>query len=375
MSAIKTVKLSGAEAREMEIFREQARVANDDYLQRSYLANRYHLTESVLSYLSKTVVFLYGGWLVYQHQLTPGDVVMFVVYLDSLYAPIDSLTSLAVQLQQQIVSLKRTLRLLVTGGEEVGAAQLEVGAGRVEYKDVHFGYSSGREVLQGLTFTLAPGQVTALVGTSGAGKTTASDLLFKLYEPQAGAILIDGQPLAGLDAASVRRALGVVASDGAVFRGTIADNIRYKRPDASDEEVAAAAHASGLERTLERLPDGLQTKVGESGVGLSVGERQRLQIARVLVSQPRILVLDEATANLDFVTETEIRHALKRLTPRPTVMVIAHRFSMVEDSDQVIVLDNGRVAEQGTPAELIAAGGWFAEFAQYSGEGVEAVVQ
>ena len=139
-------------------------------------------------------------------------------------------------------------------------------------------------------------------------------------------------------------------------RGTLAENIRYKRPDASDEDVATAARAAGLGRTLERLPDRLQTKVGESGVGLSVGERQRLQIARVLVSQPRILILDEATANLDFATETEIRHALKKLTPRPTIMVIAHRFSMVEDADQVIVLDNGRVAEQGTPAELIAAG-------------------
>ena len=196
-------------------------------------------------------------------------------------------------------------------------------------------------------------------------------MLLKLYEPQAGEIRIDGQVLATLDPSSVRRALGVVAADGAVFRGTLADNIRYKRPDASDDEVLAAAAAAGLTRTLERLPVGLQTKVGESGVGLSVGERQRLQIARVLVSQPRILILDEATANLDFATEIEIRAALKTITPRPTIMVIAHRFSMVEDADQVIVLDGGRVAEQGTPAELMAAGGWFAEFAQYSGENVE----
>ncbi|HMV85401.1 MAG TPA: ATP-binding cassette domain-containing protein [Blastocatellia bacterium] len=133
----------------------------------------------------------------------------------------------------------------------------------------------------------------------------------------------------------------------------------------------AAAQAAGLTRTLERLPDGLQTRVGESGLGLSVGERQRLQIARVLVSQPRILILDEATANLDFATETKIKQALKTLTPRPTILVIAHRFSMVEEADQVFVLDGGRVLEHGTPAELITAGGWFAEFAQYSGEDVE----
>ena len=161
------------------------------------------------------------------------------------------------------------------------------------------------------------------------------------------------------------------AADGAVFRGTLADNIRYKRPNASHEEILAAAQAAGMTGTLERLPEGLQTRVGESGMGLSVGERQRLQLARVLVSQPRILILDEATANLDFATEIEIRAALKTLTPRPTMMVIAHRFSMIEDADHVFVLDGGRVAEQGTPAELMAAGGWFAEFAKYSGEGAE----
>jgi len=184
-------------------------VANADYLQRSYLANRFHLAESVLGHFSQTVVFLYGGWLVYQHELTPGDVVMFVVYLDMLYAPIDSLTSLGVQLQQQIVSLRRALRLLVTGEEETSAAQLEVSTGRVEFQDVHFGYTPEREVLRGLSFTLEPGQVTALIGPSGAGKTTTSDLLLKLYEPQTGEILIDGQPVATLDPSSVRRALGV----------------------------------------------------------------------------------------------------------------------------------------------------------------------
>ncbi|HMY72040.1 MAG TPA: ABC transporter ATP-binding protein [Blastocatellia bacterium] len=218
VAAIKTVKLSGAEPRETALFREQSRIANEDYLRRSYLGNRYHLIETVLSYGRQTIVFLYGGWLVYQHQLTPGDVVMFATYLDSLFAPIDALTSLSVTLQQQIVSLRRALRLLVTGGEESGGAELVIANGRVEFDDVQFGYAPERAVLRGLSLTLEPGKVTALVGPSGAGKTTAADLLLKLYEAQAGEIRIDGQALATLDPSSVRRALGVVAADGAVFR-------------------------------------------------------------------------------------------------------------------------------------------------------------
>jgi ABC-type multidrug transport system fused ATPase/permease subunit len=176
-------------------------------------------------------------------------------------------------------------------------------------------------------------------------------------------ILIDGQNLSGLKTATVRREIGVVAADGAVFRGTLADNIRYQRIETSDEEVRAAALAAGLGPALQRLPEGLQSKVGEGGMGLSVGERQRLQLARVLAADPRIMVLDEATANLDYATELEVKRALATLRKDRTTIVIAHRFSMVKDADYIYVLDSGRVVEAGTPNELIAAGGWFAEFA------------
>jgi ABC-type multidrug transport system fused ATPase/permease subunit len=215
-----------------------------------------------------------------------------------------------------------------------------------------------------VTFTLEPGTVTALVGLSGAGKTTLVDLLLRLYEPGAGSITIDDQPLAGLDPAAVRRAVSVVAADGAVFRGTLADNIRYRRPQATEGEVRAAAQAAGLGRTLERLPQGLETEVGELGVGLSVGERQRLQLARVLVAEPRILILDEATANLDYATESEVKQALARLRHGRTILVISHRYSMVQGADRVLVLEAGRISEAGTPCELIASGGWFAQLAR-----------
>jgi ABC-type multidrug transport system fused ATPase/permease subunit len=166
----------------------------------------------------------------------------------------------------------------------------------------------------------------------------------------------------------VRAAIGVVAADGTVFRDTLAENIRYKRPRASDEEVRRAALAADLGRTLERLPNGLVTEVGERGVGLSAGERQRLQIARMLVDKPRLLVLDEATANLDYATEMEVRNTLEQISPRPTMLIVAHRYTMMKNADYVYVLNDGVIAEQGTPRELLAGEGWFAQLARQAGE-------
>ncbi|AXY72857.1 ABC transporter ATP-binding protein [Paraflavitalea soli] len=363
LSGIKTVKLSGAEEREVNRLDKQATSAYGDYTKRSLLSNKYTFWQVLLTHIATAMVLTYGGYLALHHKLTPGDVVMFVAYLDMLYTPIDNLASIWAEVQQNIASVARAFTLLDTNIEEKPGAELLLHKGNVEFKNVHFGYTPEREVLKDLSFVAAPGKVTAIVGTSGAGKTTTVDLLLKLFEPQSGEILIDGQKLSALDAASVRRNIGMVAADGAIFRGTLADNIRYKKPEATDTEVETAAIAAGMQTTLQRLPDGLKTLVGESGFGLSVGERQRVQIARVIVSRPGILVMDEATANLDYATEAEVKNTIDEIRKENTVIIIAHRYSMVRDADHVIVLDAGQVAEAGTPATLIAKGGWFADFA------------
>jgi ABC-type multidrug transport system fused ATPase/permease subunit len=368
VTAVKTVKLCGAEQREVARFTSASQQAYAAYLARNRLQNRYAFWQSFLAQLGKALVLGFGGWKVLEHQLTPGDVVMFVAYLDRLYDPIEFLTSLTTTLQQHLASLQRALRLLDTGGAENTGDPVPPGLGKIKFADVYFGYVPKRDVLHGVTLTVESGTVTALVGPSGAGKTTLVDLILRLYEPRAGTIFLDGQPLASLDPAAVRQVISVVSADGAVFRGTLADNIRYKRPTATDAEVRTAALAAGLGRALDRLSEGLNTEIGEGGVGLSVGERQRLQLARVLVSDPRILILDEATANLDYATEAEVKHALHSMRHGRTTLVIAHRFSMVRDADRVIVLESGRVVDAGTPDELIARGGWFAHFAQ-SGAG------
>ncbi len=364
LAGIKTVKLSGAEQREVARFTKISDEAYADFVDRTKLANKYVFWETMLTRLSTALVLGYGGYLTLEHQLTPGDVVMFVAYLDRLYGPIDTLSSLWVNLQQNVASIARAFRLVDLKHEEKVGEDFEIKHGKIEFKEVDFGYTKERQILKKLSFTIEAGKVTAIVGTSGAGKTTAVDLIMKLYEPDSGKILIDGKELSEIDASAVRGQMGMVAADGAVFRGTLADNIRYKRPEATEAQVMQAAIAAGMEGTLQRFPEGLQTNVGESGFGLSVGERQRIQIARILIAHPRILILDEATANLDFATEAEVKKTVNEVSKENTVIVIAHRYSMVKDADHVIVLSAGEVMEQGSVSHLLEKGGWFARFAK-----------
>lgn len=368
VEGIKTVKLSGAEQREVERLRALSDKAYASYTKRSYLVNWYLFWETALTHLVTALVLGVGGYLALVNKLTPGDVVMFVAFIDRLYGPIDTLSTLWVDMQQNAASIARSDRLLKHGKEEPSGQAFSVSAGEVVFDGVRFGYERGHEVLHGVSFTARPGRKTAIVGPSGAGKTTTVDLLLKLFDPWEGEIRIDGQPLRTADPSDVRRSVGMVMADGKVFRGTLAENIRYAAPHATHAEVKAAALAAGLGPTIARLKKGLSAMVGEGGVGLSVGERQRVQIARVLAAKPHVLVLDEATANLDHATELEVRRTLEQIRKEHTVIVVAHRYNMVRDADHVVVLLDGAVAEQGPPHELISRGGWFAEFARSAGD-------
>lgn len=368
LSGIKTVKLSGAEDRELKNLEVASAGAYSDYIHRSRLANKYEFWETILTHLSTALVLGYGGFLTLESKLTPGDVVMFVTYLDRLYSPVDNLATLWISLQQNIVSIARAFKLIDTPEEKRSDKSLLLGNGKIEFKDIQFSYTPERKILDDISFCIEPGKMTAIVGPSGAGKTTLVDLILKLYTPDAGRILIDGQDIQKFDSSSIRRQIGIISADGALFNGTIRENISYKRLEASLEEIDEAVTAAGLENTVKRLPLKLNTIVGENGIGLSVGERQRIQIARILLAKPRILILDEATANLDYATEREIIASIEEIRKQNTVIIIAHRFSMVRNADYVIVMEEGKVIESGTAGELIAAGGWFKEFSKVNTE-------
>lgn len=376
VSGIKTVRSYAREEFEMQRTTATVNNAFQTYLRRKRVETRYSFLQNTLIYISKGLILLLGGIKALEHQLTPGDVVMFVAYLDRIYFPVHNLTGLYSQLQRHLVSLHRAFRLLDVGQEDrVPCEPIEIQEGRVEFKNVDFQYRDGQPVLRDLNFALAPGRVTALIGPSGAGKTTAADLLLKLYKPHSGAICVDGRDLATVDANSLRRQIAAVSADGTIFRDTLAENIRFGRLDATDDEVLQAALQAGLGPAIERLPDGFRTFLGERGYELSLGERQRVLLARAFVANPRVLILDEATANLDFKTEAAVKSTLRELTRGRTTLIIAHRQSMLTEVDQVVAIRDGRVIEEGPPQALFDQQGYFFQMMTAQPRGPEIHVQ
>jgi ATP-binding cassette subfamily B protein len=362
IKTIQTYDLADHEGRRME---ESTGKAYDAYLRRNRIQNRFAYFQEIVVTLSKAGVLLLGGWKALEHQLSPGDVVMFIAYLDHVYGPIENLTGLYSSLQQHIGAIRRAEKLLAEpaapGAEK---ARLERRGGRIEFEDVWFGYDPDRPVLKGVNLTVAAGEHVALVGPSGAGKTTLTDLLVGLYEPQRGEIRIDGQSVRDVSPASLRAAIRGVSPEGMIFRLSIRDNIRYGRLSASDAEVDEAARLAGLGAVLANLPERIDTVIGERGVELSMGERQRVLLARAFLAGPEVLILDEATASLDFRTENAVKDALRAISRGRTTLLVAHRRSMLTEVDRVLVLKNGRIEEEGTPAALVAAGGYFHQMMQ-----------
>jgi ATP-binding cassette subfamily B protein len=359
-----TVKYFGAEEREARRYDEAiaayARAAVKNETSLAWLNIGQSLITNVM--MAGAMVFTVWGWS--QGRFTPGDVVLVNSLLMQLFRPLDMLGWVYRSIRQGLIDMEAMFDLLDTPAEVVDApdaAPLVVSRGEVRFEGVRFGYEPEREILKGLDIIVPPGTTVAVVGPSGAGKSTLARLLYRFYDPTAGRITIDGQDIARVRQSTLRAAIGIVPQDTVLFNDTIGYNIGYGRDGAGQGEIEGAARGAAIDHFIAALPDGYQSMVGERGLKLSGGEKQRVAIARTLLKNPPILVLDEATSALDSRTEQAIQDTLDGVARNRTTIVIAHRLSTVVGADQIVVLDDGRVAERGTHDELLERGGLYAD--------------
>ena len=359
-----TVKYFTAEAREARRYGDALRRYQESAIKNETSLAWLNIGQSLITNLMMAGAMGYTVWGWSRGTFTSGDVVLVNTLLAQLFRPLDMLGMVYRNIRQGLIDMEQMFGLIDTE-EEVkdreGAPDLVVTAGRVRFEDVRFGYEAEREILKGIDLDVAPGTMTAIVGPSGAGKSTLSRLLFRFYEPTSGRITIDGQDVIAVTQASLRAAMGIVPQDTVLFNDTIGYNIGYGREGASRAEIEAAARGAAIHDFIMGLPAGYESEVGERGLKLSGGEKQRVAIARTLLKDPPILILDEATSALDSRTEAAIQETLQSIERGRTSIVIAHRLSTIVDADQIVVLDQGRVAERGTHAQLLRKGGLYAE--------------
>jgi ATP-binding cassette subfamily B protein len=364
LSGVRVVRAFGQEPRHKRRFAE----LNDDNraanMKTVYLNAAYFPSVELLSALATGAILLYGGHqVVTGNGVTIGVLASFVFYLQSFFDPIQQLSQLYTTYQAGMAALDKIFELLAVEPDMVekpDAIELPRVGGEIRFEGVSFRYDPddpSTEALSGLDLVVPPGQTVALVGATGAGKSTLAKLVARFHDPTAGRVLVDGHDLRDVTERSLRSQLGIVPQEGYLFSGTIEENIAFGRPDATPAQVREAARAVRAEEFIERLPEGYDTQVGERGGHLSAGQRQLVAFARAAVADPRILILDEATSNVDVRTEARIEHGLRRLLAGRTAIVIAHRLSTIRGAGKIVVLDHGRVVEEGTHDELADAGG------------------
>ncbi len=359
-----TVKYFGAERREAERYDTAMAGYEHAALRTNYSLAFLNFGQSLLITAGLVGVMVMAAMGVQQGQLTVGDFVMVNAYMLQITMPLNFLGTVYREIRQSLVDMGEMFDLLEQPAEvtnHVDAKPLEVVRGAVCFDDVHFGYDAERKVLKGVSVTVEPGHTLAIVGPSGSGKSTLGRLLFRFYDVDSGAVVIDGQDVRDVTLESLHEGIGVIPQDTVLFNDTIYFNIAYGRPEASDEEVMAAARAARIHDFIVTLPDKYATRVGERGLKLSGGEKQRVGIARTFLKNPPILLLDEATSALDTETERDIQESLKAMGRGRTVITIAHRLSTVVDADQIVVLENGVIVESGRHDTLIAQNGRYAQ--------------
>jgi ATP-binding cassette subfamily B protein len=362
ISGMRVIQAFGREERSASRFREVSqryRAANHETV---VLNGLYFPFVDFLSSVAVAVVLGYGGYLYFDGSVTIGTLFAFVGYLTNFFDPVQQLSQLYNTFLAAVAALDKIIDVLEEEPEiedAPGAHPLPRVDGHVRFDGVRFGYGAGPEVLHGLDLDVPAGTTVALVGHTGAGKSTIAKLLSRFYDPRSGRITIDGHDLRDVTQESLRTQLGIVPQEGFLFAGTIRDNLAFARPHATDEEIAAAARAVGAHDFIVALPDGYETQVGERGNRLSLGQRQLVAFARALLADPRILILDEATSSVDIATERRIESALDRLLAGRTSFVIAHRLSTIRQADLIVVLEDGAVVEQGTHEGLLDRAGHY----------------
>jgi ATP-binding cassette subfamily B protein len=370
-----TVKYFCAEAREAERYDKSMeryrRASIDSYTSLAIL----NAGQATIFTIGLTLVMVMCVYDIRAGAASVGDFVLINAMMIQLYQPLNFMGTFYREVRQAVVDIERMFSILGQNPEisdRPGAPPLAVREGRVTFEDVEFYYDQKRPILRGVSFDVKPGKTLAIVGPSGAGKSTISRLLFRFYEPQGGRILIDGQDILAVTQTSLRAAIGMVPQDTVLFNDSIGYNIRYGRWDASDAEVREAAALAQIDRFIASVPGGYEAQVGERGLKLSGGEKQRVAIARTILKGPSILILDEATSALDSFTEHEIQEALRRVAKGRTTLVIAHRLSTVVEADEIVFLDHGRIVERGTHQELLDKNGEYAAMWNRQREAAEA---